>query len=61
MTEELLTLRDIANLYRVTYRYARDFLVKKPGFPSPIPGCTQRTRLWHRETISAYLRGGISA
>lgn len=35
MTEELLDLSDIANLYRVSRRYARDVLVKSPGFPMP--------------------------
>lgn len=56
MTEELLTLSEIAKLYRVTYRYARDCLVKKPGFPRPAPGSTRKNPLWHRDVIRDYLR-----
>ncbi len=54
---DLLTLQDIANLYGVTYRFARDQLTKRPGFPKPIPGCTTRRRMWLKEHIEAYWRG----
>jgi hypothetical protein len=56
MTEDLLTIDDIAKLYRVTRRYARDFLVKNPRFPKPIPLSTRKKPLWHRETIEAFVR-----
>lgn len=46
MTEELLDLSDIANLYRVSRRYARDVLVKSPGFPMPVLAISQKTRRW---------------
>ena len=44
--EELLDLSDIANLYRVSRRYARDVLVKSPGFPMPVLAISQKTRRW---------------
>ena len=46
MNEELLDLSDIANLYRVSRRYARDVLVKSPGFPMPVLAISQKTRRW---------------
>lgn len=52
---ELLDLDDIAKLYRVSRRYARDFLVKKPGFPKPAPGSSTKIPLWHAEKIRAYI------
>ena len=35
MTNDLLTLHDIAEMYRVSYRQARDVITKHPSFPSP--------------------------
>ena len=46
MTDELLDLSDIANLYRVSRRYARDVLVKSPGFTMPVLAISQKTRRW---------------
>jgi hypothetical protein len=60
MTEDLLTIDDIAKLYRVTRRYARDFLVKNPRFPRPVPSSTRKHPLWLRETIEAYVRGALT-
>ena len=54
---DLLTIEDIASLYRVTVRYAREQLTKRPDFPKPIPGCTSRNRLWLKESIKNYWRG----
>lgn len=54
---DLLTIEDIASLYRVTVRFAREQLTKRPGFPKPIPGCTSRNRLWLKESIENYWRG----
>jgi hypothetical protein len=60
MTEDLLTLADIAEIYRVNYRTARDVITKKRSFPEPIPGSTKKKPLWLRETIKAYVRGELT-
>ena len=57
MTNDLLTLENIAEIYRVTYRTARDVVTKRRGFPKPVPGSTKKKPLWLRETIEAYVRG----
>lgn len=43
---ELLTIEDIARMWRCSTRHARDVLVKMPGFPDPSPGSTPRHRVW---------------
>jgi hypothetical protein len=60
MTNDLLTLDDIAQLYRVSYRTARDIITKRRSFPSPVPGSTKKKPLWLRETIEAYVRGELT-
>jgi MarR-like DNA-binding transcriptional regulator SgrR of sgrS sRNA len=55
MTEELLNLSDLANLYRCTRRHARDVITKLVGFPDFAPGSTQRNPLWLRIEVRAYL------
>lgn len=52
---ELMTLDDIAALYRCSVRHARDVIVKLPGFPQEAPGATQRNRLWVRAEVRAFL------
>jgi hypothetical protein len=52
---ELMTLDDIAALYRCSVRHARDVIVKLPGFPPEAPGATQRNRLWVRAEVRAFL------
>lgn len=52
---ELLDLDDIAKLYRVSRRHARDVLVKQPGFPRPAPGSSTKIPLWNAEKIRAYI------
>jgi hypothetical protein len=60
MTDDLLTLDDIAQLYRVSYRTARDIITKRRSFPPPVPGSTKKKPLWLRETIEAFIRGSAS-
>lgn len=57
MTEELLTLEDIADLYRCSYRHARDVITKMIGFPDPVPGATVRKPLWLSDSVRDFLRG----
>ena len=55
MSEELLTLAEIAELYRCSYRHARDAIVKQIGFPEIAPGSTSRNPLWLRVEVRAWL------
>lgn len=55
MSEELLTLAEIAELYRCSYRHARDVIVKQIGFPEIAPGSTSRNPLWLRVEVRAWL------
>ena len=57
MTDELLTIQDLANLFRCTYRCARDIKVKLVGFPKPAPGSSARIPLWLRSEVRAFLHG----
>ena len=55
MTIKLLSLDEVASMYRVTRRYARDSLVKTPGFPAPVPGSTRKNPLWLEEQLKQYM------
>lgn len=57
MTDELLTIQDIADLFRCNYRTARDIKVKLAGFPPPVPGSSPRIPLWLRSKVRAFLHG----
>lgn len=52
---DLLDLDDIAALYRVPRRHARDFIAKQPGFPEPVPGSSGRFRRWSAAEIRAFI------
>lgn len=51
----LLTLDDIAQMWGVTRRYARDVLVKTPGFPATAPGSSPRIKRWARGDVETYI------
>lgn len=55
---DLMTLEDIASMWRCSLRHARDVLVKMPGFPAPAPGSRVRNRVWNREEIEAFRLDG---
>lgn len=55
LADELITIQDIADLYRCSYNTARDQKVKTIGFPSPVPGSSTRIPLWLRSDVSAFL------
>jgi hypothetical protein len=55
MTIVLLSLDDVASMYRVTRRYARDYLVKTPGFPAPVAGSTRKNPLWLEDKLKEYM------
>lgn len=56
MSDDLLTLSDIAELYRCSRRHARDVITKLVGFPEIAPGSTPRNPLWLRVEIRAFLQ-----
>jgi hypothetical protein len=55
MSEELLDLDNIAELYRCTRRHARDVITKLVGFPEIAPGSTPRNPLWLRVEVHWFL------
>jgi hypothetical protein len=54
---DLMTLGDIAERWKVTRDYAQRYLVKRPEFPEPIPGSTRKTRRWLARDIDQFLTG----
>lgn len=56
MNEEILTLEDIAKLYKVDRERARDTIVKTPGFPELAPGSTWRQPRWVAAEVRSYIR-----
>ena len=55
MNDELLSLVQIATMYRCSYRHARDVITKTIGFPDIAPGSTQRNPLWLTESVRDFL------
>lgn len=53
-TPDLLTIEDIARMWRCSERHARDALVKMPGFPLPAPGSGPKHRVWLRTEVRAF-------
>ena len=51
---ELLTVEDIARIWRCSVRLARDVLVKSDGFPPPAPGSGPKHRVWVAQEISDF-------
>lgn len=56
MTDELITLDEIAAMYRTSRRWARDVIVKTPGFPPIAPGASTRKPRWVTAEVRAFLR-----
>lgn len=52
---ELLTVDDIAKLYKVEPHTARDKIIKTPGFPDPAPGSSVRSRRWLASDVHAFV------
>lgn len=55
MTDEILTIDDIAALYKVKRSYARDKVVKRPDFPRPSISLSQKVTRWSREDVEQWL------
>lgn len=51
----LMQLKDIATMYGVSNKVARDRIVRSEGFPKPATGSTRRKRMWARAEIERHL------
>ena len=54
---EMMSVEDIAALWKVPKLYARDVLVKQEGFPSPAPGSTRKFQRWRRFDVLKFVNG----
>jgi predicted DNA-binding transcriptional regulator AlpA len=52
---ELLTLEEIARLWKVTREHARRYIVRLPEFPEPAPGSTRKNQRWRQSEVLAFL------
>jgi len=57
MMPELMTLDEIAEMWRCSRRHAGDVLVKSPGFPAPAPGSGPKHRVWLASDVRKFARG----
>lgn len=48
---QMMSLDDIAALWKCERDYARDTLVKLPDFPAPAPGSTRKFQRWVRADV----------
>jgi hypothetical protein len=55
MTDELLTLDDIAALYKVSRYQARDIITKTPGWPELVPGTTAKKPRWLASDVRSFM------
>ena len=56
MNDEILTIDDIAALYKTDRAKAQRYITKRPGFPEIAPGSTWRDPRWVATEVRAYLR-----
>jgi hypothetical protein len=56
MNDELLTIDDIATLYKVSRWQARDTIVKAAGFPDIAPGTSWKKPRWLASDVRSFLR-----
>jgi hypothetical protein len=54
---EMMSVDDIAALWKVPRDYAMNKLVKQEGFPSPAPGSTRKFQRWLRRDVERFVRG----
>jgi hypothetical protein len=53
----MMSVEDIAAMWKVPRDYALNVLVKQEGFPSPAPGSTRKFQRWLRRDVEAFARG----
>lgn len=51
----VLSISDIAEMYRVSKRYARERIVSDPSFPRQLQGASDRKRMWSRAAVERHL------
>lgn len=56
MSGDLLDTKGIADLLGVTREYVTDKLVKRPGFPEPVVGVSQRLRRWRASDVERFCK-----
>lgn len=56
MEDEVLTIEEIAALYKTTRSKAQRYIVKRPGFPPIAPGSTWRDPRWVHSEVIRYIR-----
>ena len=54
---EMMSIEDIAAMWKVPRDYARDVLVKQEGFPAPAPGSTRKFQRWLKSEVLAFATG----
>jgi predicted DNA-binding transcriptional regulator AlpA len=52
---DLLTIEEIADLWKVSRDYAQRYLVKKPDFPRPAPGSTRKKPRWRALDVQEFI------
>lgn len=50
----LITIDEIAAMFRVSRRTVKDHWIHRPGFPPPALAPTRNTRRWDRDEIIAW-------
>ena len=53
---ELLTLDDIAALWKVSREHARRYIVSLPEFPDTAPGSTRKNRRWRADQVAEFMK-----
>ena len=54
---EMMSVEDIAALWKVPRDYARDVLVKQEGFPASAPGSTRKFQRWRKVDVMDFIAG----
>jgi hypothetical protein len=58
---EMMSVEDIAALWKVPRDYALNVLVKQEGFPPVAPGSTRKFQRWLRSDVVAFIQGKAAA
>lgn len=53
----MMSVEDIAAMWKVPRDYARDVLVKQDGFPEPAPGSTRKFQRWLKSEVMKFAVG----
>jgi hypothetical protein len=57
---EMMSIEDIAAMWKVPRDYAMNVLVKQEGFPSPAPGSTRKFQRWRRQDVLRFIEGDVT-